>query len=76
MYRNDTEMQHILLCPPFLWEKLTTLAMEEKTVAWLLLVPISEREYRFAEANGSDALEDVFVEKQIDVFNLERTSVV
>lgn len=75
MYRKDSAMKHLLFCPPFLWEKLTTQELDDKTVAWLMLVPISENEYRFAEEKGSDALEDLFVEKQIDVFNLDRPSV-
>jgi len=75
MYRNGSEMKHLLFCPPFLWNNLKTQELSDKTVAWLLLVPISENERRFAEENGSDALEGLFVEKQIDVFNLDRRSV-
>lgn len=76
MYRKDTAMKHLMFTPPFLWDDLKTLELDDKTVAWLLLVPISEKEYQFAENNGSDALEDLFVEKQIDVFNLDRLSVI
>jgi hypothetical protein len=75
MYRKGSNMKHLLLCQPFLWEELLTQELSDKTVAWLLLVPISENELQFAEANGSSALEDLFVEKQIDVFDLDRRSV-
>jgi hypothetical protein len=75
MYQADTDMEHLLFTSPFLWEDLKTLDLDDKTVAWLMLVPISERERKFAENNGSGALEDLFVEKQIDVFNLDRTSI-
>lgn len=74
MYRRDSDMKHLLFCPPFLWENLVTRELADKTVAWLMLVPISESEYRFAEENGSEVLEALFVEKQIDVFNLDRIS--
>jgi hypothetical protein len=76
MYRENSDMKHLLFCPPFLWDDLVTQEFSDKTVSWLMLVPISENEYQFAERNGSDALEDLFVEKQIDVFNLDRSSVV
>jgi hypothetical protein len=75
MFRSCGEMRHLLFTPPFLWEGLTTEELEDKTVAWLMAVPISENECRFAEQNGSSALEDQFVKHQIDVFDLNRASV-
>ncbi len=74
MYRKRSEMKHVLFSSPFLWDKLTTQRLSDKTVAWLMVVPVSENEYRFAESNGSDALEDLFASKQIDIFNLDRPS--
>ena len=70
-------MRHFLFLPPFLWEtELKTSQFGGKTVSWLLAVPISDAERQFAENRGSDKLEDLFVERQIDVFNIERLSVV
>ena len=75
MYDCSPTMQHFLFVPPFLWENdLNTIDLEEKKVAWLLAVPISEAERVFADDNGSDKLEDLFVERQIDIFNLHRSS--
>jgi hypothetical protein len=75
MYEASQTMQHFLFVPPFLWEKdLKTLDFSEKRVAWLLAVPIAEAERQFAEANGSDKLESLFVERQIDIFDLNRAS--
>jgi hypothetical protein len=56
-------------------DDLTTLELEGKTVAWLLGVPISDGERSFAEENGGDALEALFEEHQIDIFDLTRPSV-
>lgn len=39
-----------------------------KRVARLLLVPISENEYQFAQIEGVAKLEDIFEERQIDIF--------
>ncbi|MDI6533855.1 suppressor of fused domain protein [Bacillus mycoides] len=36
--------------PPFLWEdQLKTMDFPDKKVAWLLAVPISKKEYLFAQ---------------------------
>ena len=77
MYNCSKTMKHLLFVPPFLWdEKLKTIDFSSKTVAWLLAVPISEEEYKFAEEESSDKLEDLFEENQIDLFNINRPSVV
>lgn len=72
----DVEMKHVWLVPPFLWEEeLKTLEFPSMKVAWLLAVPISEAERAFAEEQGAEALESLFEEKQIDLFDLRRASV-
>ncbi|MMZ71657.1 Antitoxin YqcF [compost metagenome] len=69
-------MKHMLFVPPFLWEEqLQTIDFQDKKVAWLLAVPISENEYLFAQEYGSNKLEDLFEQKQIDIFDIERKSV-
>ncbi len=75
MYQPEGPMRHVLFVPPFLWEDLRTLTLPDKTVAWLLAIPISEAEMQFAEEHGPDKLEDLFVEKQIDIYDFERLSV-
>lgn len=70
-------LPHGLFVPPFLWDdKFKTQTIDGKTVAWLQLIPISEREREYAVANGDGALEKLFVKEQIDVFDLERASVI
>lgn len=77
MYGCSSTMQHLLFVPPSLWsEEFKTIEFETKTVAWLMVIPISEADYSFADMEGSDKLEDLFVEKKIDIFNIERPSVV
>lgn len=77
MYTCSTTMRHLLFVPPFLWEeKLVTLEFDSKVVAWLLAMPISESEYQYAEANGSERLEDLFECMQIDIFDINRNAVV
>ncbi|MBD8037386.1 suppressor of fused domain protein [Solibacillus sp. A46] len=75
MYYPNTEMKHILFVSPFLWEDLNTLEFPNKKVAWLLAVPISENEYLFAQEKGTDTLEELFEQEEIDIFDLERESI-
>ncbi|BCZ47329.1 antitoxin YqcF [Clostridium gelidum] len=75
-YMPNSSMKHILFMSPFLWENsLKTLNLEDKKVAWLLAVPISEEEFKYANDKGIDVLEELFEEEQIDIFNLNRKSV-
>ena len=77
LYVPSTTMKHFLFVPPFLWEdELPTMELEHRKIAWLLALPISDEEQSFAESNGSDELEELFQEHQIDIFDLERPSVV
>lgn len=77
MYEASTTMRHFLFVPPFLWDDgPKTLHLTNKIVAWLLAVPISDAEMRFAEEQGPATLEDLFVQEQIDIYDLHRKSVV
>jgi hypothetical protein len=77
MYRASKTMKHIFFLPPFLWDgKLETLDLSGKKVAWLMAIPISDAEMRFADERGASVLESKFEEAQIDVFDLDRESVV
>jgi hypothetical protein len=75
-YLPNGPMMHILFLPPFFWEdKLTTLSFKNKKVAWLLAVPISDNELKYAKQYGVAALETLFEKHQIDIFDLQRNSV-
>ena len=45
-------------------------------VADLAFVPISEKELKYAQRNGADALEAVFEKRQADIYDLYRESLV
>lgn len=77
MYREGAAMKHFLFLPPFLWEdRLQTLRADNLTIAWLLAIPISDEELTFAENKGVPELEVLFEKHQIDIFDLERPSVI
>ncbi|MBC1796078.1 suppressor of fused domain protein [Listeria booriae] len=73
-YYKDTEMKHVLLTSPFLWENLTNIETESKVITWLLLIPISKSELEYLSDNGIDALESLFEAGQIDIFDINRKS--
>lgn len=75
MYYPNSEMEHVLFTSPFLWEKLNSIDFLDKKVTWLLAVPISKKELLFAEEEGTEALEDLFEKKDIDIFDIRRNSV-
>ena len=75
-YIKDCEIKHIYLMNPFLWDGFKTVEFEDRKIAWLLIIPISNQEKEYAIANGWDALETKFEEADIDIFNLKRKSIV
>lgn len=75
MHEASTTLSDIFFSHPFLWdEALGSKEIAGRTVAWLLAVPISKAETEFAIEHGPAALENLFVERQIDVYNLNRKS--
>ena len=77
MFDCSKTMKHLMFVPPFIWENdLESLSLETKTIAWLLALPISEKEFQFVEDFGPARLEEVFQGEQIDIFNINRPSAV
>lgn len=75
-YIKNTDMKHIIFIEPFFWEdKLENLKFKDKIITWLLAIPISETECIYAEKNGFEALEELFEDYDIDVFDLNRKSI-
>lgn len=75
MYKKEIDMKHILLVDPFLWDNIGTLDIEGLIVTWLLIVPISQAELDYSKEKGTSTLLDLFEEKQIDIYDINRKSV-
>ncbi len=78
-YDKGKIMKHIYFTEPYFWlDKLEVIsANSDKNVLFLLAVPISDGELKYKENNGDDALEELlFGEMKIDIFDLNRKSVV
>lgn len=75
-YIPDSDMKHVLLICPFVWEKAETIVLDDRYIAWLQIIPISESEYKYAIKNSVNELENLLEEKDIDVFDIYRESVI
>lgn len=77
MYDKGSAMKHIYFTAPFLWQdKLAALDPAVKKAAFLLLIPISDAELDYKLQHGDEALETLFEENEINIYDLERSSVV
>jgi len=74
-YEPDSPVPHLYFTSPFIWEnELKTLDVGTKKVSWLLAIPISDAEYDFLERYGYESFENMLEEKEVDIFELYRTS--
>lgn len=77
MHFPDTTVPHLMFVPPFLWEAdLDSKVIGDRTVAWLLALPITSPELDYAQQYGSEALEERLEEAEIDIFDLQRSSAI
>jgi hypothetical protein len=65
-----------LLLSPVFWTDYAPFETENQIVAWLLMVPISDREFDYIEANGIDEFDKKREEADVDILDLTRDSVV
>jgi Suppressor of fused protein (SUFU). len=76
LYYPSANMKHVCLMAPFLWEGLVSLELPDEKVAWLLMVPISDNEMKYALKNGINELESLFERASINIFDLNRISAI
>ena len=70
------DMAHLYFTTPFAQEGFESSNFGDRRVSWLTAIPVSTPEMNFARANSTDALEQRFVEKDVDWKNLKRRSAV
>ncbi len=73
---SDTTVPNLMFVDPYLWDGFHTRTLSDKTVAWLMGVPVSDAELAYLRENGSDALEQLFERTDPDFVDLRRASVV
>jgi hypothetical protein len=76
-YYTKTTVPHLYFTAPFLWEDaLTTQCYDSKKVSWLLVMPISDGELQYLRQHGDALLEELLEQRQIDICDLNRSSVI
>lgn len=76
MYKENLDMKHVLFTSPYLWEdKLEDFEVENDKINFLLGIPISDAELKFKAKEGLEALENLFEEEEINIFDINRKSV-
>ena len=76
-YYKDKALKHIVFVSPGMWEhQFENIEFDDKVITWLMAMPITEREFNFLQENSLDALETVFEDNQIDIFDLDRESAI
>lgn len=73
-YVQDTELAHVLLLSPMLWQDYKPLAEAETTVTWLQVIPITENERVYLQEHSLEELEQVLDDQDADVTDLHRPS--
>ncbi len=68
-----SNMHHVYLCDPFLWENgLKSICFDNFTLAFLYAMPITDEEKVFFEKNGTEAFENYLQEKNVQYFDMRR----
>lgn len=69
-------LKHLLLVTPYLWDDAPEEHhFEDITVVWLMAVPISDSEMEVARQHGTEHLQRLLEEHQVDVFDINRPPV-
>lgn len=74
-YGISRTLKHVTFVAPFLWQGMNRLTVDGQAVHCLLMLPISDSEKNFLQGHGIEALENLFNEKQIDVYDINRPSI-
>lgn len=74
-YCDELEMKHIYYTVPIFWENLQGIEYDNKIINWLYVVPISDKELEYINEYGDEKFEELLEEKNINVFDIYRKSI-
>ena len=75
-YISHTLLKHVVLKSPVFWPEYQVLADEDVTVAWLMIVPITDSEKKYIEQYGISAFDSLLDKENIDVIDIHRQSAI
>lgn len=72
----DSDMKHIYFAPCFLVEELSEMHRFDKDeVIWVMMIPISQNELDYLLEHGDDAFDDLMEQKEVNILDLKRESI-
>lgn len=76
-YHMSTTMKHVLFMEPVVWDKIeASTQLPDRLVTWVMMVPIADSEYEYANEHGWEALGQILEEDDIDYWDPQRRPVV
>jgi len=77
-YYPDTNLPHLYLTHPFYWNDahFPQIEFNGLKINWLQCLAIHENEKHFIYKNSPDDFEDLLIEKDVDIFDFKRQSVI
>lgn len=75
-YIPNSQMKHCLFVTPQYWSKYTSYFDNSTYVAWLCLIPISDVERMYIKRHGFDAFDKIMERRNINIFDLNRSTIV
>lgn len=71
-YKTKSSLKHVVLLRPAYWKKYKKLEMDEYSIVWLQVIPITDSEKKFIESNDIDKFDDILAKNKVDVIDLHR----
>ena len=76
-YYPKSLMKHLYFTKPYIWEdKLEKFIIKNRIIKFLLAIPISENELKYINEKGYKEFETVLENNNVDIFNINRKSII
>lgn len=76
IYDSSSKLKHIYFSDPFFWSPLSLVEMKTKKVAWLWAFPVTDAEEKYISKHGSDEFESLLEKNEVNVFDMNRSSII
>ena len=71
-YIDTAALKHVVLMQPVFWKNYSPCELDGNIIAWLLALPISEKERLYIAQNGIDKFDEMLEKAGVDLADLQR----
>lgn len=71
-YSDTATLKHVVLMQPVFWKNYSPCELDGNIIAWLLALPVSEKERLYIEQNGIDKFDELLEKSNADFIDLRR----